>query len=98
MENYPALPPPSGVVPNFVDPETRAPVIIVFCALSLGLMWPILITRLYSKIWILHSFGWDDGTLLPLKECTILADEENQQVQLLPRYRSWNRPDTLNEG
>lgn len=61
MENYPAVPPPPGVTPNFVDPETRAPVVIVFSAISLGLMWPVLATRTYTKVWILRSFGWDDG-------------------------------------
>ena len=70
MENYPAAPPPPGVTPNFVDPETRAPAVIAVSAVCLGLMWPVLTTRLYSKAWILRTFGWDDG-MRNLNSCNI---------------------------
>ena len=66
LANYPAISPPPGVTPNFIDPETRAPLVIVFSAISLGLMLPILVARLYTKAWVLHSSGWDDGTSNPV--------------------------------
>ena len=66
LTNYPVIPPPPGVTPNFVDPETRAPLVIVFSAISLGLMLPIVVARLYTKAWVLCSSGWDDGTWNPV--------------------------------
>ena len=29
-------------------------------------MWPIFLLRIYSKIWIIRVFGWDDGKLSTL--------------------------------
>lgn len=66
LTNYPVIPPPPGVTPNFVDLETRAPLVIVFSAISLGLMLPIVVARLYTKAWVLCSSGWDDGTWNPV--------------------------------
>ena len=61
MSDHPVLPPPPGVTPNFIDPETRAPQVRICLALSLALMWPVVAARLYSKAFMLRKFGWDDG-------------------------------------
>jgi hypothetical protein len=53
--------PPSGVTSNFEDPVTQAPLIIGMIAVCLALLWPIFVARLYTKLWITRSFGWDDG-------------------------------------
>ena len=29
-------------------------------------MWPIFLSRIYSKVWIIRVFGWDDGKLSTL--------------------------------
>ena len=61
FENYPLQPPPPGQTSNFIDPESRGPAIIILCSVFIGIMWPIFILRLYSKVWVIRSFGWDDG-------------------------------------
>ena len=61
LANFPLTPPPQGVVSNFTDPETRAPVIIAFIAICLALTWPVFLLRLYSKIFVVGKFSWDDG-------------------------------------
>lgn len=62
LENIPVYPPPPGVTPNFVDPVNRAPIFVAFTAICLAIMWPIFLVRLYTKTWVLRSFGWDDGS------------------------------------
>ena len=63
FENYPLQPPPPGVTSNFSNPENRGPAIVVLCSVFIALMWPIFLLRLYSKLWVIRSFGWDDGKL-----------------------------------
>lgn len=63
-ENVPIATPAPGVIPNFVNPETRAPAVVAIAVVCLSLMWPISLLRLYTKIWINRSFGWDDGEFL----------------------------------
>ena len=60
-ENYPLQPPPPGQISNFENPESRGPAIVILCSVFIGIMWPILILRLYSKVWLIRRFGWDDG-------------------------------------
>ena len=60
-ENYPLSPPPPGQTSNFENPESRGPAIVVLCCVFMGIMWPIFILRLYSKVWVIRRFGWDDG-------------------------------------
>ncbi|KAI9794021.1 MAG: hypothetical protein M1816_006646 [Peltula sp. TS41687] len=57
----PALKPPPGVTPNFVDPPTLRPYLIgtaVACGSVSGLF---VLLRMYTKVFISRSFGWDDG-------------------------------------
>ena len=61
LENYPLLPPAPGQTSNFNNPESRGPAFVILCSVFIGLMWPILTLRLYSKAWLIRSFGWDDG-------------------------------------
>lgn len=62
LPNFPAVLPPVGVIPNFKNPENRAPIFVAFNSLCLAVMWPIFVIRIYTKSWILRSFGWDDGS------------------------------------
>ncbi|EDN95676.1 predicted protein [Sclerotinia sclerotiorum 1980 UF-70] len=56
----PLFPPPPGVISNFVNPPSRATLVISICSIALGLMWLIFLLRIYSKTFISHSLGWDD--------------------------------------
>ena len=61
LEDYPLQPPPSGKISNFDSPETRGPAVIILCSIFLAVMWPVLILRLYSKVWVIRKCWWDDG-------------------------------------
>ena len=61
LDDYPLQPPPPGQVSNFFDPESRGPVLIAICYTFISLMWLILLSRLYSKAWVICKVGWDDG-------------------------------------
>lgn len=61
LANTPALAPPLGITSNFTDPPTLSTIVITIDVLFLTLMLPIAILRLYSKIWLAHSFWYDDG-------------------------------------
>ena len=80
VNQYPAFPPPYGVTPNFNDPATRAPAVIVACALCLVLLWPIVVLRMYTKTFILKHFGWDDGMWMIPFDVMSSANVENSRV------------------
>ena len=61
LDDYPLQPPPPRQVSNFVDPKNRGPLIVAICYTFISLMWLILLSRLYSKAWIICKPGWDDG-------------------------------------
>ena len=61
IDDYPLQPPPAGAKSNFVNPESRGPVIVAICYTFISLMWLILLSRLYSKAWVICKVGWDDG-------------------------------------
>lgn len=61
IENIPLGAPPAGQSSNFENPDTRGPAVVVVCSVFIALMWPFLLLRLYSKVWVIRSFGWDDG-------------------------------------
>lgn len=61
FRDIPFLPPPPGQTSNFINPESRGPLVIILCSICLVLMWPVVIMRLYSKAFDLHKFWWDDG-------------------------------------
>ncbi len=59
--NEVALEPPSGVVPNLVDPASQAYVVIIVTTLGLCLATPVVMIRLYTRHFINHKLWWDDG-------------------------------------
>ena len=62
--HIPLVPPVPPQVSNFVNPPTLGPTIIAISVLCLVFMLPMAVMRMYSKIWIVRSFGWDDGELM----------------------------------
>ena len=61
FDDYPLQPPPPGQLSNFIDPKSRGPVVVAVCCTFISLMWLILLSRLYSKAWVIRIIGWDDG-------------------------------------
>lgn len=61
----PALAPPPGVVPNFVNPVSLTVPLIVASVISLVLAVIFVSVRLYSSLRLTHSPGVDDCTLSP---------------------------------
>ena len=62
LSRVPGLQPPPGVVPNFVNPESRAHATIVGNGVATGIMMVFVITRMYTKLFISKAFGWEDCT------------------------------------
>ncbi|KAL7623225.1 hypothetical protein AAE478_006906 [Parahypoxylon ruwenzoriense] len=57
----PGLQPPPGVIPNFVDPPSIVPMASIIIGVTLAFMYCFLALRLYTRIWVTHGFGVDDG-------------------------------------
>lgn len=65
----PGLPPPLGVTPNFVNPESvtgQAHVVFVMCLVFSTLF---VFLRMYTKLILLKSHGWEDCESLPRLWC-----------------------------
>ena len=63
--SYPAIPPPSGVIPNFVDPENQNLPLFAVTSLLLGIMALFMLNRVYVKTFIVKKYSLDDGNWLP---------------------------------
>ena len=59
--HYPLQLPPRGQIFEFDNRDTRGPAIVILCSIFLAIMWLVFILRLYSKVWVIRRFGWDDG-------------------------------------
>ena len=58
--SLPALEPPPGVVPNFVDPTDRGYTLIIVGAVLMTLMVLFFVIRMYTKCFVSRKFSWDD--------------------------------------
>lgn len=56
----PALAPPPGVTPNFIDPPSQGYVTVVVMVFVLSLTTPIVLARLYTRHFINRRLWWDD--------------------------------------
>ena len=54
------LPPPPGVVPNFIDPYSLRGIIIAITAVEMTVTTTVTALRMYTKLFILKSHGWED--------------------------------------
>jgi hypothetical protein len=66
LKDLPFEMPPTGQSSNFINPENRGPAVVVVCYISIALMWPIYLLRLYSKAFVVRRIGWDDREALIL--------------------------------
>ena len=60
LNTLPALQPPAGVEPNFVNPEDRAYLLTTVATVLFCLMVFLYINRVYTKLCIVHKTSWDD--------------------------------------
>ncbi|KAI4283132.1 MAG: hypothetical protein L6R38_002396 [Xanthoria sp. 2 TBL-2021] len=60
----PALPPPLGIQSNFQSRESQSYVTVIPCAVIVGIMIILVFIRMYTKVYILKSVGWDDYTCI----------------------------------
>ena len=60
LSSLPLAPPPPGVTPNFVNPESRTDQIYVISAVWLAFMILMMMVRMYAKFFVLRSRTWDD--------------------------------------
>lgn len=63
LATMPSIPPPNGIVPNFLNPYTRAPTQVIPTSIILGLVVVFFCNRVYVKLWLQKRLSWDDGTL-----------------------------------
>lgn len=72
LEILPALPPPPGVTPNFIDPPSCADLGKGFVYTFLPLMVCFVILRIYTRARVSRGFGVDD--------CELNLTFQNQMV------------------
>ena len=63
----PALAPPPGVRPNFVNPENLHAVIIAIVTLCVSISTFFFWMRMYTKLFIFRKTGWEDCNFCPLQ-------------------------------
>ena len=63
LSHTPAIQPPSGVEPNFVNPADNREPLIVGASLFLSLTSVFALTRAYVKTFIIRKYSWDDCEL-----------------------------------
>ena len=61
LSMIPALAPPHGTQPNFVDPASRAHGVITAFAIITAFMLTFVLTRMYTKALVTRALGWEDG-------------------------------------
>ncbi|KAI1175953.1 hypothetical protein F4777DRAFT_548569 [Nemania sp. FL0916] len=60
LSQIPSAPPPPGVIPNFVNPPSIAPICRIVIAVTLPLMAIFLILRIYVRVAVSKKLGIDD--------------------------------------
>ena len=63
LANTPAIPPPNGTTPNFVDPVNKASVQIGVTSFLLSIVILFAVNRAYVKLFRMKKVTWDDGML-----------------------------------
>lgn len=67
LSKYPLMQPPAGVESNFSNPKNQNRQFLIVSSILLGIMGLFFLNRLYTKIFILGKYFWDDcrSNLLP---------------------------------
>ena len=61
ISRIPAMPPPPGEIPDFVNPESRAYGTVIALATITAVMLVFVLLRIYSKLFVVKNFGLDDS-------------------------------------
>lgn len=61
----PAVSPPAGIKPNFVDPPRKDWIFISCCIVVIGVSTPWVLMRMYTRKFIKPSIWWDDSAFDP---------------------------------
>ena len=62
--------PPPGTVPNYIDPPNNANACQVVSIFTIVLAFVLVVSRVGTKVFIIHKFGWDDCKFLILSACS----------------------------
>lgn len=62
LSKVPIGPPPPGVIPNFVNPKSTAGEATAVTIVFTIVMLLFVLVRMYTKIFVSRSRGWDDCT------------------------------------
>ena len=60
LGHYPALAPPPGLRPKFVDPEDRGPHVIAVVIFFFVLALVFYFIRCWTKFYVVRAVSWDD--------------------------------------
>ena len=72
LSKIPSAKPPPGVEPNFIDPVSRAYDLRVACGTITAITMIFVSLRMYGKVFVVRSIGWEDGGFAPRLEFTWL--------------------------
>jgi hypothetical protein len=73
--NVPVNPPPPGVKSNFEHPDTsRYAQIVATMVVCTTLSTICFFARVYTRVYLVKKFGWDDGETAYNENDTILID------------------------
>lgn len=62
ISELPALRPPLGVMPNFIDPKSQAPGVMLANGIITAVMLVFVLLRVYTKAFLTKAIFWEDGT------------------------------------
>ena len=60
LDQLPAAVPPPGVTPNLVNPDTQASTVFVTIGITVGLVAPAVIIRIFTKAYIIKTVNLED--------------------------------------
>lgn len=60
LSKIPALDPPPGILSNFTNSANRANLTIIPCAGIVAITILFVFLRMYTKLYVTNSTGWDD--------------------------------------
>ena len=60
LNSLPALQPPAGVQPNFINPENRGYIQNSIATVLFCVMVCLFASRVYTKFFVVRKAGWDD--------------------------------------
>lgn len=63
LDHIPAGTPPPGVIPNLTDPPSKGDAIVILDGVFVSLMLVSVLIRVYVRLRLVKTWGWDDCKL-----------------------------------